>query len=1196
MFMKHLFSAAFLSIATLSATPVWQLGVPDGSGREFMQYSSREFQTSQELLNSSAYDIASETFTYRITTSGMQTPVAIPPGLTGGTAGNRTPVRKLRLLWEEREAGFRELEFRIVYAADRDFRSHRLTPNENMDIDSGNWALPGIRVEAPGKRVTCQAVPNDLERFLEKQKEPLVVKLAFPVKPGENILELAETSGNTYGRVFHFDYLKLETIEEDRRPTPHAEFREHENFLTSSVYQVDDPAMAGVEFHNLEPNRSFKTRIAFVDYLGNDTAVHELDLSPDQDGFIRTAVAVPKGRSGHFRIRAFLENGTQLAETRIAGVRRIEPLNAEEVEASFIGLSGLSIPLYFVPDKNDYNTFLRGFETYARWQKALQIRHERLHSLNWHFVEPKEQEYHWEIWDKMIEYQKRNNIQVQLTLLGTPRWLLDRHFPNAAYQHVSEHYFAPPPDMSAWRTYCALVAQRYGDTVEEFEIWNEVSEQSLFWPHGTAEQYVELVREASRAIKQVRPEAKIVAETVWPRQDDFSHRLFELGIADYVDIHADHYMSDLRIEKSLRLLKKYAPHAPLIDNETHKEDPQNPLGQIDDASRLSAARNMLRNFFYANAQGIQRIYNFVLLGGTWRKWGIVGPDETPKFTFSVLKTLLNRTAGAKFDSYNRLSGSLELFIYRYDSPLRVEQNGGDFLVVLCNSGSKLETVMLPALTEEYRQIDLMDNSCTLPAPNRIIKLEIGADPVMLTGVDVAALKELAKLELTVGAESLRPGEPISVEISIPKGVRNAHLLLHRSDGIEKKIQMTGGERRKITMPLGAELLNSVVTLQITGELEFANRTLPMTRYCEYIVETHAPGTQLFPTLSTEHWRHWGKGKTEFVSKNALLEIDVDDAVGALTHRKRIGVVPGMRYMLNFRAGGTGILRVMAVGIDRTGKADVLTHNLLSEKLSEQPTEFRREWICPENVVAIEFHFYLHHTIGQFELDSPTFIRLHGEQPINRQLYKVNASATKPKWDGELTGFLPETFQDVSDHTMLPGKATPQFNASFAVAADRRTLYLGVKVRDKLHHPGSNARDAWQGDSVQIDIDLEDGNRQIPSVQFSFALLNDGMATYRHTILPAADIVPAYKVGENPEGIRCNITRHDDETRYEIAIAAEAIHPQLIFKPKTKLGFSLLVNQNDGNGRLGFLQWSAGIGRERDTRQFGELILPEVLEE
>ena len=204
---------------------------------------------------------------------------------------------------------------------------------------------------------------------------------------------------------------------------------------------------------------------------------------------------------------------------------------------------------------------------------------------------------------------------------------------------------------------------------------------------------------------------------------------------------------------------------------------------------------------------------------------------------------------------------------------------------------------------------------------------------------------------------------------------------------------------------------------------------------------------------------------------------------------------------------------------------------------------------------------------------------------------MEASAGKPAFDGKLTGFRKELFRDVVDRSMLTG--SEELQASFAVAADPRTIYVGVKVHDPIH-VGGKPDELYVGDSIQVDFDPGDGTGKVPTAQFGFALIDGKVITFRHSIIPTTDIVSTYKLGPSPAGVSCKITREGEETIYEVAIPIEAIHPQLILKPGMKLGFSLLVNQNSGNGRQGFLQWSSGIGRERDSTQFGELTLPDPL--
>ena len=167
----------------------------------------------------------------------------------------------------------------------------------------------------------------------------------------------------------------------------------------------------------------------------------------------------------------------------------------------------------------------------------------------------------------------------------------------------------------------------------------------------------------------------------------------------------------------------------------------------------------------------------------------------------------------------------------------------------------------------------MDNETNLAAPGHIVTVEVGAEPVMLTGIDRAALTALSNLKISGGSSSLRPGEAIELELSLPEEATEGRFTLTRSDGREESVRLASGERRTVRMPVGEELSNSIVTLTISGELETGERKLPVTRFCEYVVEEKAPGSNLLAPFNTQNWVHWGKGNATFPEGRAAVNID-----------------------------------------------------------------------------------------------------------------------------------------------------------------------------------------------------------------------------------------------------------------------------------------------------------------------------------
>lgn len=1167
--MKSNFLFLFLLPQLLSAQLIWQLGKEDASSREFWTYSNGEFRTNKQIQNSSNYNREKNSFTYTLPSGKKQVDTPqMPAGVSGSGAGNYSVVKSQTIRWNEAAPGLRELEIRIIlpYNA-KNYAAHRLNPNENMDIDGQTWVPGEIRLELPGKRILREYLPYDLQQYLAKRKTPLLLKAVFPVKAGENSLTIQETSGSTYGRMCHFDYLKLSEVSQDSKLKEVAEFRNHKNFLNESLYEVDAPAMAGVEFFNLPPGKTKELEADFIDFFDHVTP-QKFTVTADENGFAKTQLPVLPKKSGHYRIQ--IRDGKKLlGETRIAGIRSISPLTRQEIRENFIGLSGLSLGLYFDPNF-EANSLIKNSAKYRNWRRIMQIKHERIHSMPWYFVESTPGEFRWKVWDELLLAEKADGVEVQLTLIGTPKYLMDKHFPQRKYRHISEHYFAPPPDMEPWGNFCREVARRYGSFIKEFEIWNEVSGQSLFWQNGNADQFVDLVKYANRAIKSEAPDAKIVAETLWPRQEEFTRQLFEKGIAQYVDIHADHYLTDDRVDANNRLLERYAPGAPWISNENKSERTSNPLGQVDEFSRKEAAAALIRNMLYANTHGVKRLYNFVLTGITWRMWGIVGPDGTPKYTLSSLKTLINHTAGARPYRYHRLSNHLELFIYQYFSPKRANDHHGEFMVVLSNTGRTSEKVTLPTLTENYWITDLMDNTTQHLAKERIASIEAGPYPLFITGVDVAALNKMSSVTITPEKVNLKPGETIRLDFKVGSDVKSAQFSAEK-----QTLKLAAAENGSMKFPTDKNQPDSLKTIKLSGVIDLGERSIPVNRFFNFYLENREPGKSLLPEINSKNWRGWGKITPDFATPGVIFaKVDAPDATGAIRARAMTPVIPEARYLLDFQASGSGILRVMLNGFNAEKKHQLTLHNLLSESLGDAFTNYLKEWVCPAGVTAITLDFYQYKTQGEFTIRNLNFIRCQENIPLNRQLFKTQT--------GETT--------EVIDSSMLPSSSQNQLKAAFSTELKDGKLLLNVKVQDQLHHAVAPTQHLWQGDSLQVDFDLSDGQRKVRTVQFGFALLAGKAVIYRYSILPAEDIVQSYQIGENPAGVTARIQHQNGTTTYQIAFSPEAIHPQWKFTPGEKLGFSLLINNNDGNGRLGYLQWASGIGRHQDSRLFGELQL------
>ncbi len=163
--------------------------------------------------------------------------------------------------------------------------------------------------------------------------------------------------------------------------------------------------------------------------------------------------------------------------------------------------------------------------------------------------------------------------------------------------------------------------------------------------------------------------------------------------------------------------------------------------------------------------------------------------------------------------------------------------------------------------------------------------------------------------------------------------------------------------------------------------------------------------------------------------------------------------------------------------------------------------------------------------------------------------------------------------------------------------DEENLYMFSTVKDDIHrNPAGEILKGWNGDSVQFGLYLVDkdefvafGEAGVNFHEFIIAKLDNGeVGTYMNKVQTSAQTP---RLLENAETV---IVRGDGVTTYEVKIPwADIIKDCWIpFEPETgtKIGFSIMWNDDDGAGRRGWMEYASGIGAYKDASQFTYLNL------
>ncbi len=212
----------------------------------------------------------------------------------------------------------------------------------------------------------------------------------------------------------------------------------------------------------------------------------------------------------------------------------------------------------------------------------------------------------------------------------------------------------------------------------------------------------------------------------------------------------------------------------------------------------------------------------------------------------------------------------------------------------------------------------------------------------------------------------------------------------------------------------------------------------------------------------------------------------------------------------------------------------------------------------------------------------------GSTPPKRATYDVAHAPSSIQVDGNLADWQGQTWIKLSgseyDKLTEDWGGSSDLQAEAAFLWSPKGLYFAARVTDQSHNNTHSSGTLWQGDSIQLAIDA-DNDRQGPpfdtdgDYQFGFALAKGTSAWER-------DTAPTGAPSAKPTVV---VQRSGQQTLYEVFLPAAGLAP-LQMATGRKFSVSFLVNDDDGKGRKGWMQWSPGIARSKDPSQYPEATL------
>jgi hypothetical protein len=739
-----------------------------------------------------------------------------------------------------------------------------------------------------------------------------------------------------------------------------------------------------------------------------------------------------------------------------------------------------------------------------------------------------------------------------------------------------------PLDPHAYAAWAAFMAEHFRGRVTNFEIWNEPA-NFAFRQHYGGQRYgdapwiakfVELSLAAGAAIRAVQPEASIAvcAEDYWPT---LKQMIIEgIGPAGNVLSIHPYCHGQPRPEREMflkdngqelrELSRQHGGPERVILTEvgwTTYEGPMEYLaiaGGYPRSSYQHQAQYIIRMYLSARAAGADYAlqYDFKNDGPqrnyTEHNFGLVHEDYTPKPSLTAIAFLTRLLGQASYRA--ELAADPQRYrLYHFEV-------GGTPVVAAYAIEGEHELLLPKAAFRRLRVFDLQGNDLPVSMHQGDMAITLNETPVYIRGLDVKKLARKLSLELTgdIDTQEFALGDQATFS---PKLVNHSGRVLRQaqcrwritelssgqelqSDRQERRLPRRVKDGEAFTLPpvslsfsgpqwqslcdrrLAFDLSVEAAGVTAARRVEFVLREALQSRISNIVLHQGQPAIE----LSVYNRRN--------EAQQAELTVTAADFTSLTSAQKTLNLPSGewSSWWLSAEKSVDGTLPTAA----KVALAVAL------------PDAWRQQWTQTSYLGIIPRLTKAPTLQGDWSQWQEALPLLQDQDCEQRQLQA-------------LKGF---SFAGEAD---LQAKARLGWHAN--------GLYLAVMVQDDhFFQPYGHSGALWNGDSVQLALSVEGSKR---FVELTLAKLGDDaqclITDAGATDLKAADVA-----------VSC-VNLDERHCLYELCVPWTAL-PALQPGSGAALRFSLLVNDNDGQGRKGWLEFHSGIGYNKDITRHGRYSL------
>lgn len=758
----------------------------------------------------------------------------------------------------------------------------------------------------------------------------------------------------------------------------------------------------------------------------------------------------------------------------------------------------------------------------------------------WDMLEPAKGQFDWSFYDKVVDINYSNDIDtIGLLCYSTP-WS-STVAPNPPANDIINHY--PPEELGDFAEYVYQTVSRYKNKVHSWEIWNEPNLNGFFRPTNSPEAYYELLRAGYLAAKRADPTAKVVMAGLSGTGSVYMQKLLDLGAADYTDalvIHpyqAGDPETGNSFANDILGIRQKAPDKNMWITEWG--------WQTKEFDLKKQAVYTAKGYVLALAAGVENIALYSFNQATDSEYGLVNASVggMVKPIYATVNALNGALAGREYIGDVVLDADVKAYAFTKSGELP--------MLAVWSSTNK--TIEIDSASDSVLY-DMYGNAQTIQSLAGKLSINLTNEPQYLIGDIESAIgnatPKFAKTDSdqVVPMKSWQTKSPYysRVNSSITRGVM---------DQIDVEVYNYQNKTIK-----GLLKIEDLPNEWFGNELNIykAYEVLP---YSKQIVSFDV---NLPETAATGVYHAQAKDiSTAGNFRNTIYDINVQASLGVVVNKNSINLTNNISkevsgdVVFDTIAGWTVTCAQNAYTL-QPGETVSIDYSLTPSS----PTQSNGELTLSGNINAGEETIAFSQRLFTFVAEPGAVTAIDGVKDS--------------QWDGAIPVALDKSEQVSIDYVTY--SELNDLSANMYAKWDSEYLYLLAEVKDDIHLQPSSGGAMWQGDSLQV----------------AFDATNTGIGDY-----PGGNEL---QVGKNVLGVDefnkaianslVAINRDDvaKTTTYEMRIPFAVIEGMTGITNGKAIGFSMLINDNDGSSREGYMEWSSGIGAAKSTKLFGTLFL------